>query len=53
MMVSFTILLGILGYINYKSKHELTLIESDTQDCKKDQLKDEDDLYNDLEDLFI
>ena len=51
MIIPFTILLGAVGYIFYKSKEEVSLIEED-QDTPKKQIED-DDLYRDLRDLFI
>ena len=49
MILPTTLLLGALGYLFYNSKKELSLdhnksIENET---------DKDDLYKDLEDLFI
>ena len=44
-----TLLLGALGYLFYTSKKELSL---DHHDLVEDQ-KENDDLYKDLEDLFI
>ena len=52
MIISLTLLLGALGYFYYKSKDEVPLLEYDQIDIPKEQLE-EDDLYNDLEDLFI
>ena len=52
MVIPLTLLLGALGYLYYKSKDELTLIENENPDQPSDQIKD-DDLYKDLEDLFI
>ena len=49
MILPTTLLLGALGYLFYTSKRELT---SDHQDLVKNQ-KENDDLYKDLEDLFI
>ena len=49
MILSTTLLLGALGYLFYTSKKELSL---DDLDPKENQ-KDNDDLYKDLEDLFI
>ena len=43
---------GAIGYLYYKSKDELTLVERDILDSPKKQIE-EDDLYKDLEDLFI
>ena len=49
MILSTTLLLGALGYLFYTSKSELSL---DQDDLMKNQ-KENDDLYKDLEDLFI
>ncbi len=45
MILPATLLLGALGYLFYASKKELSLDHLD--------LKENDDLYKDLEDLFI
>ena len=52
MIIPFTILFGAVGYLYYKSKDELSLVESDQLDMSNEQIE-EDDLYKDLEDLFI
>ena len=52
MILPITILLGAVGYLYYKSKDEVTLIEADKLDSSKENITD-DDLYKDLEDLFI
>ena len=49
MILPTTIFLGALGYLFYNSKRELSL---DQNDLIEDQ-KENDDLYKDLEDLFI
>ena len=49
MILSTTLLLGALGYLFYTSKRELSL---DQHDLIENQ-KEIDDLYKDLEDLFI
>ncbi len=49
MILPTTLLLGALGYLFYTSKRELSL---DQHDLKENQ-KEIDDLYKDLEDLFI
>ena len=49
MILSTTILLGALGYLFYSSKKEISLDHQDTLENKKQN----DDLYKDLEDLFI
>ena len=52
MIIPVTIMLGAVGYLFYKSKDEVTLIERDQLDSSKEKISD-DDLYKDLEDLFI
>ena len=52
MIIPFTLLFGALGYLYYRSKDEVTLLERENIDSKNEQIK-EDDLYKDLEDLFI
>ena len=49
MIIPTTLLLGALGYLFYTSKRELSL---DNNDLIENQ-KENDDLYKDLEDLFI
>ena len=49
MILPTTLLLGAIGYLFYTSKRELSL---DQHDLKENQ-KEIDDLYKDLEDLFI
>jgi hypothetical protein len=49
MILPTTLLLGALGYLFYNSKKELAI---DHQDHTENQ-KENDDLYKDLEDLFI
>ena len=49
MILPATLLLGALGYLFYSSKKELLL---DQHDYLENQ-KENDDLYKDLEDLFI
>ena len=49
MILPTTLLLGALGYLFYTSKRELSL---DHHDLLKKQ-EENDDLYKDLEDLFI
>ena len=48
MILPTTLLLGVLGYLFYNSKKDLSLDQHDSIDNKKDN-----DLYKDLEDLFI
>ena len=52
MIIPFTLLFGALGYLFYKSKDEVTLVEKETSIDSESKNKD-DDLYKDLEDLFI
>ena len=47
MILPTTLLLGALGYLFYTSKKELSL------DHLENKEKESDDLYKDLEDLFI
>ena len=47
MILPTSLLLGALGYLFYTSKKELSLDQLDTKE------KENDDLYKDLEDLFI
>ena len=49
MILPTTLLLGALGYLFYTSKKELLLDHYDTRENQKEN----DDLYKDLEDLFI
>ena len=49
MIVSFTILFGALGYLYYKSKEEVSLVQNESLDSKI-QKEDHD---SDLDDLFI
>ena len=49
MILPTTLLLGALGYLFYSSKRELSLDHHDLIENKKDK----NDLYKDLEDLFI
>ena len=50
MILPTTLLLGALGYLFYISKKELSLDLCDTTEKQKEE---NDDLYKDLEDLFI
>ena len=52
MIIPFTLLFGGIGYLYYKSKDEVSLIEVENLDSPSDHI-DEDDLYKDLKDLFI
>ena len=47
MILPTTLLLGALGYLFYTSKKELSLEHLDSKE------EENDDLYKDLEDLFI
>ena len=49
MILPTALLLGTLGYLFYNSKKELSL---DHHDLMENQ-RENDDLYKDLEDLFI
>ena len=49
MILPATLLLGALGYFFYNSKKELSLDHRELIESQKDN----DDLYKDLEDLFI
>ena len=49
MILPTALLLGALGYLFYTSKKELSLDD----DSPLENSKDNDDLYKDLEDLFI
>ena len=49
MILPTTLLFGALGYLFYNSKKELSLDEAYTLENSKE----EDNLYEDLEDLFI
>ena len=49
MILPTTLLLGALGYLFYTSKRELSLDHSEIIENKKEK----EDLYKDLEDLFI
>ena len=49
MILPTTLLLGALGYLFYTSKSELLVDHNDLMENQKEN----DDLYKDLEDLFI
>ena len=49
MILSTTLLFGAIGYLFYTSKRELSLEHPDLIENQKEN----DDLYKDLEDLFI
>ena len=48
MILPTTLLLGALGYLFYSSKKEISL-----DDAPLEKSNESDDLYKDLEDLFI
>ena len=50
MILPTTLLLGALGYLFYTSKKEISL---DHHDPIEEIQKEDNDLYKDLEDLFI
>ena len=52
MIIPFPLLFGAVGYLYYKSKDELSVVEEEKLESPSNQL-DKDDLYKDLEDLFI
>ena len=49
MILPTTLLLGALGYLFYNSKKELSIDHHDPIEKQKEN----DDMYKDLEDLFI
>ena len=49
MILPTTLLLGAIGYLFYTSKRELSIEHHDLMETQKEN----DDLYKDLEDLFI
>ena len=49
MILPATLLLGVIGYLFYTSKKELSLDQHNPTENQKEN----DDLYKDLEDLFI
>ena len=48
MIILITLLFGALGYLFYTSKTELII-----DDCPIENSEENDDMYKDLEDLFI
>ena len=53
MIIPFTLLFGAIGYFFYhKSKDDVSLDLIETLDSSRESIK-EDDLYKDIEDLFI
>ena len=53
MVLTFTLLFTALGYLVYKSKDEVILIDEEDLNTKNSKIKDDDDLFDELEDLFI
>ena len=53
MIFTFSIIFAALGYFIYKSKDEITLIEDGNIDSSDLKIKDEDDLFKELKDLYI
>ena len=51
MIIPFTLFFGAIGYLYYKSKDEVS-IDLEKLDSSSNQTE-QDDLYKDLEDLFI
>ena len=49
MVIPFTLLFGTLAIIFYSSKKEVTLIDDLSNEIKEE----DDDIYKNLEDLFI
>jgi len=49
MILPTTLLLGALGYLFYSTKKEISIDNHNTTENQKEN----DDLYKDLEDLFI
>ena len=49
MILPTTLIIGALGYLFYTSKREFSIEHHDLEENKKEN----DDLYKDLEDLFI
>ena len=49
MILPTTLLLGVLGYLFYNSKKEISMVN----DNPLEKHEENDDLYEDLEDLFI
>ena len=53
MIIPFILLFGAIGYVYYNSKEEVSLVEVNQIDKTNKQNDDDDDLFNNLEDLFI
>ena len=49
MIISFTLFFGAISYLFYMSKEEVSLID----EISTEKTKEDEDLYKDLEDLFI
>ena len=49
MIIPFAFLLGSLVFLFYKSKEEVTLVN----DLSNEVIEEENEIYKDLEDLFI
>tara|TARA_B100000886_G_C20141804_1_gene374305 strand:+ start:246 stop:395 length:150 start_codon:yes stop_codon:yes gene_type:complete len=49
MVISFTLIFSALGYLFYKSKKEVTLVDN----FETNKSIEEEELYKDIEDLFI
>ena len=52
MIIPFILLFGAVGYLYYNSKEEVPLVEGNQLDETNQKIED-DDLFNNLEDLFI
>tara|TARA_B100001769_G_C21990909_1_gene532586 strand:+ start:54 stop:212 length:159 start_codon:yes stop_codon:yes gene_type:complete len=52
MIIPFTLLFGAVGYLFYRSKEEVSLLERDQLESQTEEIE-EDDLYKELGDLFI
>ena len=53
MILTFTFLFAALGYLFYKSKDEIILLEKENTVSKNIEFEEEGSLYKELEDLFI
>ena len=49
MVISFTLIFSALGYLFYKTKKEVSLVD----EFDKNKIIEEEELYKDIEDLFI
>ena len=52
MIIPFILLFGAFGYLYYSSKEEVSLIKGNQLDTPNEEIED-DDLFNNIEDLFI